>query len=464
MRSGTITSHKTMKMHSKQRLTSLLCMLLIAFAAALGSMPMEAKAAGTFDLSAVPAYSGAPTATVNQGVPFFDASVAGFAGEYYSPLDGLGRCGACLALVGPETMPTQPRGQIGDVRPTGWHVVKYDWVDQHYLYNRCHLIGYQLTGENANPNNLITGTRYMNTQGMEPFESLVAGYVKQTGNHVLYRSTPVFIGNNLVAYGVLLEAISVEDGGKGIRFNEFCYNVEPGIVIDYATGASSAIPGYVPLTGYGSSGGSSGNVTRSAPAAAAAPAAPAVPASPAVSAIPADVPYIGNSNSGVFHDRNCASVGDMAEHNKVALYSIEAAIAQGFRECQVCHPATNAYNEALRVQQAQAQQAEAAAAEAAAQQQRQAEEAAAQAAAAQAAQAAQAAAAAAALQAQQAQAAQAAPAPAAGTTYLCNKRSMKFHYSWCEYGQQIADHNRLPMNSREEAINAGFKPCKVCNP
>ena len=439
MRSWTITSYKKRNIHSMRRLMALLCMLLIVFAGVQGHS-IRAEAAGAFDLSAVPAYTGAPRATVNQGVPFFDASVAGFAGEYYSPLDGLGRCGACMALVGTETMPTQPRGQIGEVRPTGWHVVKYDWVDQHYLYNRCHLIGYQLTGENANPNNLITGTRYMNTQGMEPLESLVAGYVKQTGNHVLYRSTPVFIGGDLVAYGVLLEAVSVEDGGAGIRFNEFCYNVEPGVVIDYATGASSAIPGYIPLIGTYSSGGGNSNVTRSAAAAPA--AAPVAPAAPAVSAIPADVPYIGNSNSGVFHERNCASVGDMAEHNKVAIYSIETAIAQGFRECQICHPATNAYNAALQAQQA---------AEAAALQQQ-----------AEAQAAAQAAAAAAALQAQQAQAAQAVPAPAAA--YVCNMHSMKFHYTWCEFGQQIADHNRLPVNSREEAINAGYRPCKVCQP
>ncbi len=137
-----------------------------------------------------------------------------------------------------DTMPTEKRGPIGQIKPSGWHTVKYDIIDKKYLYNRCHLIGYQLTGENANPKNLITGTRYMNVEGMLPFENQVAGYVKKTGNHVLYRVTPIFRGDNLLADGVQIEALSIEDNGRGICLNIFCYNAQPGIIIDYSTGNS----------------------------------------------------------------------------------------------------------------------------------------------------------------------------------------------------------------------------------
>ena len=140
-------------------------------------------------------------------------------------------------------MPTEKRGEIGSVRPTGWHLVKYDIVEGKYLYNRCHLIGYQLTGENANKKNLITGTRYMNVSGMLPYENKTAECVKRTGNHVMYRATPVFRGDDLLAGGVYLEARSVEDGGEGIKFSVFCYNVQPGIAIDYRTGASRLVTG-----------------------------------------------------------------------------------------------------------------------------------------------------------------------------------------------------------------------------
>ena len=140
------------------------------------------------------------------------------------------------ANIGQDLMPTEKRGAIGQVKPTGWHTVKYDQVEGKYLYNRCHLIGYQLTGENANEKNLITGTRYLNVDGMLPFENMVADYIKETGNHVLYRVTPVFNGNNLLASGVQMEAMSVEDKGAGISFNVFCYNVQPGVEINYADG------------------------------------------------------------------------------------------------------------------------------------------------------------------------------------------------------------------------------------
>ena len=195
----------------------------------------------------LPAYSGTPYTEINGNRPeLSEASLrqeelsAGY--EFYSSLDLLGRCGETFACVGEETMPTEKRGSIGMVKPSGWQTVRYDdLIEDRYLYNRCHLIGYQLTGENANECNLITGTRYMNVEGMLPFENMVADYVKETGNHVLYRVTPVFQGMELVARGVHMEALSLEDGGRGIRFNVFVYNVQPGIEIDYLTGKSQRV-------------------------------------------------------------------------------------------------------------------------------------------------------------------------------------------------------------------------------
>lgn len=182
----------------------------------------------------------APYEVVNENQPFFtDEEMTTDSFEHYPELDGLGRCQAVMACVGRDIMPTEERGLIGQVKPTGWHTIKYDFVDGKYLYNRCHLIGYQLTGENANERNLITGTRYLNVEGMLPFENMVADYIKETGNHVLYRVTPVFAGNNLLAEGVQMEAWSVEDGGDSICFNVFVYNKQPGVRIDYATGESS---------------------------------------------------------------------------------------------------------------------------------------------------------------------------------------------------------------------------------
>ena len=160
--------------------------------------------------------------------------------EAYSSLDPLGRCGTAFACLGKDLMPTEDRGSIGQVKPSGWQTAKYDIVDGKYLYNRCHLIGFQLSGENANERNLITGTRYLNVEGMLPFENMVADYVKETGNHVLYRITPIFEGDNLVASGVQMEGMSVEDRGESIQFNVYCYNVQPGVSIDYATGIGTA--------------------------------------------------------------------------------------------------------------------------------------------------------------------------------------------------------------------------------
>lgn len=184
-------------------------------------------------------YTGEPYVILNDNVPLFtEADMTTNAYEFYSELDWLGRCGTAMACIGTELMPTEERGSIGQVKPSGWQTVRYDIIDGKYLYNRCHLIGYQLTGENANEKNLITGTRYLNVKGMLPFEDMVAAYVKYTGRHVLYRVTPIYESNHLVASGVTMEGYSVEDDGKGICFYVYVHNVQPGIGIDYATGES----------------------------------------------------------------------------------------------------------------------------------------------------------------------------------------------------------------------------------
>jgi DNA-entry nuclease len=197
--------------------------------------------ATAFDYNLLPAYSGEAYTVVNDNKPYFypDYMVPKTYTSYatYGDLDQLGRCTETFAIIGKDIMPTEPRGSIKDVKPTGWKIGKYDFVNGKYLYNRCHLIGYQLTGENANPKNLITGTRYLNVDGMLPFENLIAGYLKSNSQaHVAYRVTPIFIGNELVARGVLMEAMSLEDSGESVMFNVFCYNVQPGVEIDYNTG------------------------------------------------------------------------------------------------------------------------------------------------------------------------------------------------------------------------------------
>lgn len=202
----------------------------------------------TFEVSSVSEFETKAYAEVNGNVPYFsekmisDAKTKAY--ESYSKLDKLGRCGVCVASIDQSLMPTEKRGEIGQVKPTGWKTVKYnDIIEGNYLYNRCHLIGYQLTGENANTKNLITGTRYLNVDGMLPFENKVANYIKKSkSNKVLYRVTPIYEGNNLVASGVLMEAMSLNDGGKAVKFNVYCYNVQPGIIIDYSNGNSSVDP------------------------------------------------------------------------------------------------------------------------------------------------------------------------------------------------------------------------------
>ena len=254
--------------------------------------------AETFDFAAVPAYDGKAYVAVNDNVPFFtEEELSSASYETYGELDPLGRCTVCVASVGQDLMPTEDRESISSVTPSGWINREYDGE---YLYNRCHLIGFQLTGENANEENLITGTRYMNVDGMLPFENLVADYVKETDNHVLYRVTPVFEGQNLVASGVQMEAWSVEDEGEGVCFNVYVYNVQPGITIDYATGESWQ-EGAEPQSG--------------------------------------ETTYILNTNSHKFHDPDCSSVSGMSTANRQEYTgSREDLIAQGYTPCGQCNP------------------------------------------------------------------------------------------------------------------------------
>ena len=192
-----------------------------------------------YDISDIDKFTGYNYIELNGNIPVFEEIDTSKSFEEYSELDSLGRAGSAFANIGVDLMPTEKRGSIGMIKPSGWHTIKYDIVDGKYLYNRCHLIGYQLTGENANEKNLITCTRQMNTKGMLDFENKVADYIKSTSNHVLYRVTPVYKNDNLLATGVIIEAKSVEDNGEGILFNVFVYNIQNGIQIDYKTGESS---------------------------------------------------------------------------------------------------------------------------------------------------------------------------------------------------------------------------------
>lgn len=255
-------------------------------------------------------YDGKPYVVINDNNPDFteaDMTTASF--ESYGELDGLGRCTTAFANIGKDLMPAEKRGPIGEVKPTGWQTAKYDNVDGKYLYNRCHLIGYQLTGENANEKNLITGTRYLNVDGMLPFENMVADYIKETNNHVLYRVTPVFSGDNLVASGVQMEAESVEDNGDGILFNVYCFNAQPGIAIDYATGSSHA----------DDSVAESGSQT--------------------VSDSANVQTYVLNTNTKKFHKESCSSAKSMeASNRKTYTGSRHELIDMGYEACGVCKP------------------------------------------------------------------------------------------------------------------------------
>ena len=221
-----------------KKLLGLIAVIILALIGTFISQFNDAQ--NIIDLSSIPEYTDSPYVEINGNIPLFtdeEKSVTD-SFETYAELDSLGRCGETFACIGKDIMTTGERGEIGQIKPTGWETIKYDCVDGKYLYNRCHLIGWQLTGENANRSNLITGTRYLNVDGMLPFENMVDDYIEETENHVLYRVVPIFEGNDLVARGVTLEAYSVEDEGDGICFYVYCYNVQPGVIIDYATGES----------------------------------------------------------------------------------------------------------------------------------------------------------------------------------------------------------------------------------
>ena len=292
------------------------------------SAPTEITTASSFSLSDVPAYSGKAYISVNGNVPYFTAAeLTTTSFETYSDLDTLGRCGVTYACIGQDLMPTKERGSIGMVKPTGWHTVRYDdLVDGKYLYNRCHLIGYQLTGENANTKNLITGTRYLNIEGMLPFENMVADYIQETNNHVLYRVTPIFEGNNLLANGVLMEGYSVEDKGAGVSYCVFAYNVQPGIEIDYATGENKLAD-------------SAQQEEQKTATVTPTPSPEPEKQEPATGSEASQADYILNTNTKKFHYPTCSSVNDMKEKNKQEFFGTrDEAISNGYFPCGRCKP------------------------------------------------------------------------------------------------------------------------------
>ena len=297
-----------------------------------------------FLLSDIPQYSNSPYVEINNDIPFFtdDEKANTKAFEKYSDLDELGRCGLAYANLCKELMPTEDRGDIGDIRPTGWHTVKYpEVIEDNYLYNRSHLIAYSLAGENANEKNLITGTRYLNQETMQIFELQVLDYLRSCDNHVLYRVTPVFEGDNLLASGVQMEAWSVEDNGKGICFNVYCYNVQPGIEIDYATGDSS-IATETNLEEVQSGTVSNPNSDNENSALVTGSVSDdnkqnASTEDKSNKSIPDDYDYVVNTSSKKIHKPKCSSVSDMAEHNKW-YYSgtIEELKEKGYEPCKRC--------------------------------------------------------------------------------------------------------------------------------
>ena len=255
-------------------------------------------------LDSIPEFDGQTAyVIINDNVPFFTDEDTSKSYEYYSALDSLGRCGEVIACIGRDLMPTESRGDIGSVKPSGWQSVKYDNVDGQYLYNRCHLIGFQLTGENANKQNLITGTRFLNVMGMLQFENMVADYVKETGNRVLYRVTPIFDGDDLVARGVLMEAMSAHDGGEDLQFCIYAYNCQPGIVINYADGTSYRSDDEAP------------EIDNS------------------------NTVYILNTRSLKIHRTTCPGVQTMSEGNKKEhVGDFTALLAEGYTTCGTCQP------------------------------------------------------------------------------------------------------------------------------
>ena len=288
---------------------SLFCMLLCGCEQLSAFSPTDDMP--SYTLEELPEYSGEPYVVLNENQPDFpEADFTTNSFETYSPLDELGRCGTAYANIGTDLMPTEERGSIGQVKPSGWQTVKYDCVDGKYLYNRCHLIGYQLSGENANEENLITGTRYLNVDGMLPFEDQVADYVQETDNHVLYRVTPIFEGDNLLASGVVMEAKSVEDNGEGVCFCVYVYNVQPGVSIDYATGESWLEADI-----------------------------PSDTVQPTETPAGEEAYYVLNTNSMKFHLPTCSGVESMSSANRQDYTGTrQALLEQGYTPCGTCKP------------------------------------------------------------------------------------------------------------------------------
>ena len=287
---------------------SKLLVWLVAIAVIIGTLSACSYFAPRQDVPSqgIPGFSGEAYAVVDDNQPAFtEDELTIEAYEYYSRLDQLGRCGYAMACIGQELMPTQDRGSIGQVKPSGWQTVKYDFVDGKYLYNRCHLIGYQLTGENANEQNLITGTRYLNVEGMLPFENMVADYIKETGNHVLYRVTPEFTGSELVARGVRIEGYSVEDNGAGICFHVYAYNTQPGVTIDYQTGKSELAQQQTQATEHEEK----------------------------------QEQFVLNTNSKKFHSPDCSRGQDISpEKRQVYAGQRSALMADGYQAAGCCNP------------------------------------------------------------------------------------------------------------------------------
>lgn len=309
-------------------LSMVLCFTITGCDFALASTSTYIKQMNTVSLKDIPKYSEAPFVIVQDNKPNFGKIKSTKSYEYYGELDAKGRCTVAEACIGKDLMPTKKRSSIGQVKPTGWKMAKYDWVDGKYLYNRCHLIGYQLTGENANPNNLITGTRYLNVDGMLPFENMVADYIKETGNHVLYRVTPIFEGNNMVASGVQMEAKSVEDNGEGICYNVFVYNVQPGVKIYYKNGESEGLK-------YGNylKDDKKTSTTKSSNSSKTTTGKKRNTSSVVTSK------YIFNTNTKKFHVPSCYTIKRMSNSNKKSFSgSRQDAINQGYDPCKVCHP------------------------------------------------------------------------------------------------------------------------------
>lgn len=314
------------------------------------TLPSASTVSGTDFLAALDAYVAAnPTADegdyieIDGNVPSFtvdDATTDAF--QSFSPLDWLGRCGTAYACLGPETLPTDVRGDISEIHPSGWVQNFYDFIEGESLYNRSHLIAHCLSGQDANEQNLITGTRHFNADVMEPIEAMVLDYIERTGNHVLYRVTPVFEGDELVARGVQIEALSMEDGSQGVSLNVFLRNIQPGVAIDYATGDNWADEAAT-ADSWSSSAASSGlSTSASAGAAALAPistAATTSQANDASTGTPATVTYVVNKNTGKFHYPSCSSVPKIKAKNRMdSNQTRDELIAQGYVPCKNCNP------------------------------------------------------------------------------------------------------------------------------